>query len=448
MTYTTTQLRITFLRWMCGVTAILLVSISTACAEQPAATANCHVGFYRLKNSMGVDIAPSNGAALRWRMDDGRIGLLQPGAGDVWNSTLGWTDRADHHHVEFPSCDQIRFEGIAGLRVEFDVQDVRFESGSVTLAGRLIMPKGKDVVPLIVLVHGSEQSSAREFYALQRQFPGEGIAAFVYDKRGTGDSRGIYTHDYHVLAMDAAAALRAARRLAGPRAGRIGFQGSSQGGWVAPLAATLTPVDFVIVGYGLAVSPLDEDREAVALDMSRHGFGAAETRKALEVAAAAHAIIFGGFQSGYAELDAARAKYSAEPWFRFLRGNVTGILLSESHEAIRAQGPVLFAGILPNYDPMPVLRRLDTPQLWILGAEDVDAPVVETLRRLRALRQAGQPIATVVYPHAEHGMYEFETDSQGERVSLRQPASYLGLMCEFARRGRIGTRYDTATIYR
>ena len=434
------------LRGMFGLVAAL-GAFSSAFAQQASSPASCHAGFYRLKNA-GIDIAPSNGAALRWRMSDGTIGLLRSSAGDVWNSTLGWTDRADHHRVEFPSCDEVRFDGVAGRRVDFDVQDVRFESGSASLAGRLIMPKGKGPVPLIVLVHGSEQTSARATYSLQRQFPGEGVAAFVYDKRGTGESQGIYTHDYHVLAMDAAAALRAARRLAGPRAGRVGFQGSSQGGWVAPLAATLTPIDFVIVGYGLAVSPLDEDREAVELDMSRHGFGAAETRKALEVAAAAHAIVFSGFRSGYAELDAARAKYSAEPWFRFLRGNVTGILLPAPHESIRAQGPVLFAGIQPDYDPLPVLRRLDTPQLWILGAEDIDAPVGETLRRLRALRQSGRPIAAVVYPHAEHGMYEFETDAQGERVSLRQPASYLGLMCEFARRGRIGARYDAATIYR
>ena len=94
------------------------------------------------------------------------------------------------------------------------------------------------------------------------------------------------------------------------------------GGWMPMREYPETePVDFVIVAYGLAVSPLDEDREAVALDMARHGFGAAETHQALDVAAAAHAIIFSGFRSGYAELDAVREKYAGAPWFKFLRGN-------------------------------------------------------------------------------------------------------------------------------
>lgn len=423
---------------------------AVAAGQAAAESTRCHVGFYRLKNSTGVDIGPADAGVLRWRLRDGTSGALTFGTDREWHGTSGWTGRRDNRRVSFGECadETIDFDGVPGRRVHFETRDVSFESGGVTLAGRLVMPEGASAVPVVVLVHGSEQSSAREFFPLQRQFPGEGIGAFVYDKRGTGDSKGTYTHDYGVLAADAAAAVREARRLAGARATRVGFQGSSQGGWVAPLAATLTPVDFVIVAYGLAVSPLDEDREAVALDMSRHGFGPDETRKALEVAAAGHAIIYGGFQSGYEQFDALRARYATEPWFRYLRGNVTQILMSMPHDTLREQGPILFAGIQPDYDPMPVLRKLTTPQLWILGAEDIDAPVGETLRRLRALETQGRPIDAVVYPHAEHGMYEFETGADGERVSLRLPATYLPLMCDFARRGRIARRYGDATVYR
>src|SRR3546814_4776894 len=53
-----------------------------------------------------------------------------------------------------------------------------------------------------------------------------------------------------------------------------------------------------------------------------------------------------------------------------------------------------------QYDPMPVLRNLETPQLWILGADDRDAPSAETVRRLRALQAAGKPITVVVFPGA------------------------------------------------
>jgi pimeloyl-ACP methyl ester carboxylesterase len=420
------------------------------CASAPAFTADCRVGHYELNRGGAVDIAPTSDSKLRWRRPDGTTGALSEDQNGIWTSTAGWTGRDDGRRVSFSDCAAglIHFDGVDGHRVVLDVREQRFESGGATLAGRLILPPGDTRVPIVILVHGSEQASALDFYALQRMFPSAGIGVFVYDKRGSGASSGSFTHDFNVLAADAAEAVRTARKLAGSRAGRVGFQGSSQGGWVAPLAATLTPVDFIVVSYGLAVSPLDEDNEAVALDMTRHGFGAAETAKALEVARAAQAIVLSGFKDGYEELDAVRASYAKEPWLKFVRGNVTQIVLSQPREVLREQAPAWFAGILPHYDPMPVLRRLETPQLWVLGAEDIDAPVAETVRRLRALKKEGRPIAAVVYPHAEHGMYEFEVDATGERLSLRQPATYFPLMCDFIRRGKIRGNYGGSTIYR
>ena len=429
-----------------------VVVVAGVCAAMPsfATTGDCRVGLYRLEHGGFVDVAPTAKSKLRWRRNDGTSGELTEAPDGSLNSTLGWTGKSDGHRVSFADCAHgtLRFDGVAGERVALDTRELEFESVGAALAGRLVMPPGNGKVPLVVLVHGSEQSSALDFYSLQRLLPSAGIGVFVYDKRGTGKSSGTYTHDYHLLAVDAAEAVRTARKLAGPRATRVGFHGSSQGGWVAPLAATMTPVDFVIVAYGLAISPLQEDDEAVALDMTRHGFGEAEIRKALEVARAAQAIVLNGFQSGYEELDAVRERYAHEPWLRFVRGNVTQILLSEPREMLRDQGPVLFAGILPNYDPMPVLRRLGTPQLWILAADDIDAPVAETLRRLRELAKKGQPITTVVYPRTEHGLYEFEVDAGGERLSTREPATYLQLMSDFIRRGKIGARYGDTTIYR
>ncbi len=104
------------------------------------------------------------------------------------------------------------------------------------------MPVGPRQASIVVLVHGSEDFSALDFYSLQRQLPAEGVGVFVYDKRGTGSSGGHYTQDFDVLATDAVAAMTAARRLAGNRAGRVGYLGTSQGGWVAPIAANRAPI--------------------------------------------------------------------------------------------------------------------------------------------------------------------------------------------------------------
>jgi pimeloyl-ACP methyl ester carboxylesterase len=106
-------------------------------------------------------------------------------------------------------------------------------------------------------------------------------------------------------------------------------------------------------------------------------------------------------------------------------------MLATSPEVVRKQGPTLLEGVPAQYDPMPVLANLEVPQLWILGGQDRDAPSAETVRRLAALRKAGRPIRTVVFPDADHGMYEFETRSDGERVSTRQPEGYFALMRDF-----------------
>jgi hypothetical protein len=411
--------------------ALACLLMATPAVGQTAA--NCAVGAYRLNDGSVVDVAPSEAGKLRWRRAEGSSGLLTPGPGGVWTSTLGWTGRADGVRVSFGPCSQgtIRFAGRAGRRIDLAVTETRFRSGGVLLAGRLVLPPGRGRVPVVVLVHGAEHDSARKAYALQRLFPAVGIGAFVYDKRGTGGSAGAYTQDYPTLARDAVAAAAEARRLAGSRAGPVGYQAGSQGGWVAPLAARMAPADFVIVSFGLAVSPREEEREAIAYNMTSHGFGPEVVDKAMAFADAAEAILASNFERGYDRLEAARRLYGGEPWFRFVRGDVTHVLLGMSAAQLRRDGPALVASVPLRYDPMPVLRTLAVPQLWILGAEDRDAPSAETARRLRQLAAQGRPISVAVFPRAEHGLYEYEEQPDGERLSTRQPEGYFRMMRDF-----------------
>jgi pimeloyl-ACP methyl ester carboxylesterase len=430
-------------------TVILVLAAQCAIAADDL-TGDCRIGTYRLQDDTDVDIGPTDGSHFRWRRKDGTTGELTEAGDRSWTSTLGWTERPDGKRVSFSDCakGEIRFDGVTGQRIAFDVTETKFQGAGVGLAGRLVMPKGNGRVPIVVLVHGSERDSARDFYTLQRLLPTEGIGAFVYDKRGTGSSAGRYTQDYLLLADDAIAAMREAKRLAGNRAGRIGYQGGSQGGWVAPLAAKIEPVDFVIVGFGLAVSPLEEDREAIALDITRHGYGTDVMAKAMEIADATAAILLSDFREGYDQLDAVRANYAHEPWFKHVHGDITFALLEMSQAQLRERGPELVPHIPAQYDPMPVLRNLDVPQLWILGADDTDAPSAETTRRLRALAAEGKPIVTAVFPHADHGIYEYETKTDGTRVSTRNPDGYFAMMRDFIRSGRVGKHYGTSVIFR
>src|SRR6266446_7057358 len=364
---------------------LVVFALSTVCigaalpSEGP--DADCPIGAYRFSDGEIVDIARSEGDTFRWRKFDGTTGALHKKQDGLWTSTLGWTNRLDGHTASFTGCatGEIEFDGKKAHRIPFDVTDTMFEGrDGIKLAGRLVLPKGDNAVPIVVFVHGAERESARDSYALQRLIPAEDIGAFVYDKRGTGGSEGTYTQDFETLADDAVAAMREAKRIAGRRCARIGYQGGSQGGWVAPLAATRASVDFVIVSFGLAVSVIDEDQEEVALEMQLKGHSEEEISKALEVASAAEAVFESNFTKGFERLDAVRAKYRNEPWYKDVHGNYTHFILPYTAVEAREKFKDFLPGTPFRYDPIPTLRAVKAPQLWVLGQDDLEAPSAET----------------------------------------------------------------------
>ena len=429
--------------------ALCGLSLFVSVPAHADATKNCHIGSYRLSDGQTLDIAPSDGDALRWRTFTGETGHLKQDKDGSWTSTFGWTEKPDGKTVTLSDCakGEITFGKETGKRIAFDVSETTFDSGGTKLVGRLVMPKGSGKVPVVVLIHGSEHDSARDFYSLQRMFPAQGVGAFVYDKRGTGASGGVYTQDFSVLADDAVMAMKEARRLAGARAGRVGYQGGSEGGWVAPLAANRAKVDFTIVSFGLAVTILEEDQESVALDMYFHHHSAEDTVKALELARAGERVIETGAKEGYEEFDALRQRYKSEPWYKDVHGDFVFLVMPLDKAQIIDGLAKEFNFYIPfRYEPMPTLRASTTPQLWVLGSDDLDAPSKETAERIQSLIAAGKDYTLAVYPGAEHGMTEYELMPDGTRVSTRFAPGYFEMMHDFIRDGRIGNHYGNAEI--
>jgi len=413
----------------------LLISASAPAAD----AARCHAGAYRLDDGTIVDITPlSDAGKLRWRLVDGRVGRLEAKAGGGWTSTRGWTERPDGVAVDFGTCAQkrITFEGRAGRKLAFDVTETTFKGNGVELKGRLVMPKGNEQVPIIVEVHGSENYSAVAMNHAQNMFPANGIGVFVYDKRGTGGSSGKYTQDFYLLSDDAKAALLEASRLAGERAGRIGFHGGSQAGWIEPLAASKTDVDFLVVGYGMAVSALGEDRGQVMLDLRTAGYGDDVLAKAREVTDATGAIVASNGARGWEQLDAARAKYGKEPWWTAMKGEYTGDVVGHTRQELEAMAPQMDQGTSWEYEPLPVLRALRAPVLWILAGSDREAPPEETRANLLALRAGGAPITVVEFPDTDHGIHTFET-IDGKRVDNGTADGYFRLQMDWIKTGRL-----------
>ena len=304
-------------------------------------------------------------------------------------------------------------------------------------------------VPLAVLVHGSERYSGVDSYPLQHLLPAQGVAVFVYDKRGTGGSQGEYTQDFHALAGDAVAAMAEARRLHPPGFSRAGFVGTSQGGWIAPLAASRGDADYVVALYGMAESALAEDREQVMHELRRKGHGEDVLARAREVTDATAQLMSSGFTRGFDALREARARHGDEAWFGDIRGEYSGQVLAFPGWApewvARAVASRYDVGTSWDYEPLPVLEALAQPQLWVIAAEDLEAPTAETLRRLRTLQAAGRPIDLAVFPGTDHGILEFE-ERQGERTMLRHPDGYFDLVGDWIREGALPGPYGAAQL--
>lgn len=409
----------------------------------------CHVGVYRLDDGSWVDVAPLVNTGLRWRRLDGATARMTLDDEGRWISTLGWTTRVEGPQPQLGSCDggRITFEGRSGDRVALDAQDTTFIGhGGDRLHGRLILPPGDGAVPIMVEVHGSEGANALDFNDFQRFAPASGVGVFVYAKRGSGGSEGHYTQDFHVLAQDAAAAVIEARRLGGMRAGRVGLHGASQGGWVAPLAASLTHVDFVIVGFGLAYGVLAEDSDQVMLDLKAKGWGPDVLEQVREITDVTGAFVASRGAVGFHDLEAVRARYHAEPWYADIKGEFTGMLLSASNDQIIAMAPQLDGGTSWDYDPLPVLSGLNTPMLWIQAENDTGAPPEATRQRLIDLSAWGRPITLLEYPDTDHGIVRFETGPDGRRTSLGYAPGYYQAVLDWAQTGRLDGAYGDGRL--
>jgi pimeloyl-ACP methyl ester carboxylesterase len=196
----------------------------------------------------------------------------------------------------------------------------------------------------------------------------------------------------------------------------------------------------------LAVSVIDEDQEEVVLEMRLKGHTQEEISKALEVASAAEAVFESGFTKGFERLDAVRAKYRNEPWYKDVHGNYTHFILPYTAAGAREKFKDSLPGTPFRYDPMPTLRAVKTPQLWILGEDDLEAPSAETSRRIKTLIVEGKPITLALFPHAEHGMTDYEIASNGERVSTRYAPGYFAMIRDFARNGRLSGSYGSSAV--
>jgi pimeloyl-ACP methyl ester carboxylesterase len=406
----------------------LLVALPAASA---LAQTTCQPGTYGALDGDFVVLVASPAVAapaLRYQFLDGRRGATSDPAAPLACTT-----------------GEVRVKSQAWKPIAFRETPATFDSVGTTMKGMLIEPPGDDGSrPLVVMVHGSERSSpigGIYGYAMAAQ----GMSVFVYDKRGTGGSAGEYTQNFELLAADAARAFDTARLMAAGRHGRAGFFGGSQGGWVAPLAATRTQADFVAIGFGLVASPIEEDREQMVSEVRQAGLGKEAEALVNRLSQATSTLLLSNFTRGYDALDAVRREMAGQPWAAKIEGEYSGAIARMANQELERIGRARFDNLelIWDYDAVAALRKLDAPLLWVLAGEDREAPIETTRSALLGLAKQGKPVDIYLFPDTDHGMFEFTTHADGSRSATRIADGYLRLLGDWIK-GRASGRYGRA----
>ena len=235
--------------------------------------------------------------------------------------------------------------------------DVHFTCMGARLAGTLYLPKRPGPFPAVVYVHASGEASRWGWdVPWVSMTVRAGIAFFSYDKRGVGESEGTCcpgdSGHYNLLAADADGALNAVRKRPEIDPARIGFLGISQAGWVVPLAVVRSHrrVAFTALASAPAVTTNEERQWS--------NFAGEETES-------------------------------------------PGPLTPEKREDItRTLHP-------SGFDPVPLLREMTVPGIWVYGRQDRSIPAEKSAATLERLRKTeGKDFTVVLFPHADHGLLD------------------------------------------
>lgn len=231
--------------------------------------------------------------------------------------------------------------------------------------------------------------------------------------------------------------------MAAGRFGRAGYFGGSQGGWVAPLAATRAQADFVAVGFGLVASPIEEDREQMLLDARGAGLGDTADALIRRLSDVTARLLLSGFAQGYGELAEVRRDWAAlGPRATAIHGEYSVAMMALGDADLRRIGRARFdnLGVIWDYDSLAALRRVDVPVVWVLAGADREAPIETTAQALRTLRGERRPIQAYLFPDTDHGMFEFTTAADGTRRMTRITDGYLRLLGDWIK-GAAGGPY-------
>lgn len=264
---------------------------------------------------------------------------------------------------------------------ELEYSEIFFENTheGFQLAGMLFLPEGDGPFPTAVIIHGSGASKRNRawYLAVAKHLQANGIAVLLPDKRGCEKSEGEWVgSSIEELATDTLGAIQFVKDQQVFEYSTIGLIGSSQGGWIAPVAAAKSDdVSFVVSMSGSALTTDETLIYEVTYDIAPYTY----TFIAKLIA----------------PIDAKNLKQK---------------------EHLSALYP---------FDPIPYWKDVRVPVFFAFGEGDKNVPVDECIKRLREnnLNQ----FRVKIYPDGGHGIWDIQTNE----VS----AEYLHDLVQFIKKG-------------
>ena len=278
----------------------------------------------------------------------------------------------------------------AGAQV--DTSRITFQSGGLTLSGKLLMPRGKANLPALVFLVGSSgnsshQSNYRRFLAdiLEKPFA-RNFALLYFDKRGVNESGGKWhTADFFDRAEDGINAVRYLKTLRQIDTTKIGVVGHSQGGWICQIMASRyhSELAFAASLAGPAVSVFEQLAEDYGSQLECRGMDALRARsKAVRKT---------------------KTAFRASRWLGIFNKNLRQLR------------------VIGKYKPDSQIKNMEIPFLFMFGENDGLVCPAASMARLNRIFTGKIPahIRTTTIPGSTHSFYVAGKCHEGKSSALR-----------------------------
>lgn len=295
----------------------------------------------------------------------------------------------------------------ADAQGSIDRREVEFANGDVVLAGVLLVPAGGRNLPGVVIIHGSGASDRNNAWAagFANGLTERGFAVLLPDKRGSGRSGGDWrTANFEALADDAIAGVKRLQEEEMVDSRRVGVLGLSQGGHIAPLAASRSDdIAFVISASASTVPIVEQIMDEVEKQAERAGLSPEQ----IDEVNALHrlAIHYGrtgeGWETYTKKLEEAR------------RGSWAGHGIAEGFPDQADHWVWSWGRMVAGYDPLPYWQQVRVPVVLAYGARDTQIRVAKSVARIEKLltEERERDFAILVFGDSGHALRHPSTNA-------------------------------------